>query len=97
MTATAPTSTSAHDGVTEAYLFVCGDEPLFAVSWDHSGANLPQRMCPEGWRFKLAFALGVQEVLPFNMSPEPILRGLRSVGYYVWREGYGCNPSGTSQ
>jgi len=95
MTATRLTST--HEGVCEAYLFVCGNEPLFAVSMEHDGANLPQRLCLEGWRFKLAFTLGVQEALPFNMSPEPILRGLRSVGYYIWREGYGRNPSGTSQ
>lgn len=79
------TSITTHEGATEAYLLVCGSEPLFAVSLDRDGANLPQNLCHEGWRFKLAFALGVQEALPFNMSAEPILRGLRAVGYYIWR------------
>jgi hypothetical protein len=80
---------------TEAYLFECDDETLFAVSCDRTGSNIPRNLCPEGWRCKLAFELGVRETLPFAMAPEPILRGLRGLGFYIWREG--SNPKGSSQ
>jgi hypothetical protein len=84
------TSTDAQ----QAYLFQCGDNGLFAVSLDASGENLPRGACAEGWRLKVAFLLGVREPVPASISPEPILRGVRAVGYYVWREGM---PHGTSQ
>lgn len=75
-----------------AYLFQCDDNGLYGVSLDPSGANLPRNTCPEGWRFKLAFALGVQDPVPASISPEPILRGIRNVGYYIWREGAPTAP-----
>jgi hypothetical protein len=81
---------------TEARLFACGCEQLFAVSHDQSGTNLPPNLCPEGWQFRLSFALGVREAMPVAIAPEPILRGLVNVGYYIWREGR-RNPSGTTQ
>jgi hypothetical protein len=31
---------------------------------------------------------------PASIPPEPILRGIRDVGYYVWREGV---PHGTTR
>ena len=80
---------------TQAYLFQCGDDGLYAVSDDPSGYNIPTSACMEGWRFKTSFMLGVREVMPVAIAPEPILRGLRDVGYYVWREG--SNPHGTAQ
>lgn len=81
--------------VSRAYLFQCGDNGLYAVSNDASGVNIPRSACPEGWRVKASFALGVREAIPVAIDPEPILRGVRSVGYYIWREG--SNPHGTSQ
>ena len=79
----------------EAYLFQCDDNGLFAVSRDRSGGNIPRGACPQGWNFRTAFALGVREALPVAMDPEPVLRGVRAYGYYIWREG--SNPKGTSQ
>ena len=73
---------------TEAHLFACGCEQLFAISLDQTGKNLPAETCPEGWQFKLSFALGVHEVMPAAIALEPVLRGLRSAGYYIWREGF---------
>jgi hypothetical protein len=60
---------------------------LYAVSLDAAGADLPRGPCAEGWRFKVAFRLGVHEPVPASIDPEPILRGIRARGYYVWREG----------
>jgi hypothetical protein len=79
-----------------AHLFKCDAEPLFAVSVDETGSNLPRRSCPVGWQYVEPFALGVHEAMPRALDPEPVLRGLRAVGYYIWREGY-RNPSGTTQ
>ena len=28
---------------------------------------------------------GLQEPVPAAISPEPILRGIRAKGYYIWR------------
>jgi hypothetical protein len=81
---------------TEAYLFECDADPLFAVTQDRTGANLPRGSCTTGWRLKEAFALGIREVMPREMDSGPILRGVQNLGYYIWREGY-RNPRGTSQ
>jgi len=73
--------------VTQAYLFHCDDRGLFAISNDHSGKNIPRSACPEGWSFKREFSLGIRNAMPIAIDPEPILRGLRTLGYYIWREG----------
>jgi len=70
-----------------AYLFECGDDALFAVSVDKDGSNLPQRTCPQGWRRVAQFALGVHEPMPVEIDPARILQAIRSIGYYIWREG----------
>jgi hypothetical protein len=70
-----------------AYLFECGDDALFAVTLDPAGSNIPQRTCLQGWRRIAEFALGVHEPTPVAIAPERILQGIRSIGYYIWREG----------
>jgi len=47
-----------------AHLFKCDAEPLFAVSVDETGSNLPTRHCLEGWKCIEPFALGVHEAMP---------------------------------
>ena len=84
----------AEDEALKVYLFRCGDNDLYAVSLDSSGSNLPRNACREGWRLERDFALSVRAPVPVAISPEPILRGVRSAGYYVWREGI---PHGTTQ
>ena len=86
--------TNAQGDALQAYLFQCDDERLFAVSLLPSGSNIPRSACADGWRFKAAFALGVHFPVPASIDPEPILRGIRALGYYIWREG---TPHGTSQ
>lgn len=87
-------TTYADTDSLQAYLFQCDDNGLYGVSLDPAGSNLPRSACPQGWRLKKAFALGVQDPVPAPIPPEPILRGIRNVGYYVWREGV---PYSTTQ
>jgi hypothetical protein len=68
-----------------AFLFQCDD--MYAVTLDESGANIPTTGCYGQWRRLSKFALGVNDAVPVTINPEPILRGLKAYGYYVWREG----------
>jgi hypothetical protein len=68
-----------------AFFFQCGDEQLFAVSLDKTAGNIPRSTCTQGWLLREEFLLGVQEPVPAPISPEPILRGIRAKGYYIWR------------
>jgi len=71
----------------QAYLFECDDEKLYAVSIDPHGRNIPRSACPEGWRLKTGFVLGVHEPVPAEIDTNAVLRGIRNAGYYIWREG----------
>lgn len=81
---------------SQAYLFQCDDNGLFAVSRDRTGRNIPQGACAEGWRFLMEFSLGIRESMPMPIDPEPVLRGMRNNGYYVWRDD-AHHPHGSSQ
>ena len=76
------------DDSLTTYLFQCDEEGLYAVSLDPAGANIPVRFCPQTWKLMTTFKLGVQEPVPAAIAPEPIIRGIRADGYYIWREGY---------
>ena len=75
----------ASDDAETAYLFQCGTEQLFAVSLDKSGTRLPRSSCTQGWTLREEFQLGVQHPVPAAIAPEPILRGIAALGYYIWR------------
>jgi hypothetical protein len=77
----------ADTDTVQAYLFECGDERLFAVSIDPYGRNIPRNACPEGWRLKTGFLLGIHRPVPAEIDLKAVLRGIRDAGYYVWREG----------
>lgn len=68
-----------------AYLFRCQCDDLFAVTHDITGRNIPRTTCPEGWLLKREFMLGINENVPAPIMPEPIIRGIRNFGYYIWR------------
>jgi hypothetical protein len=84
----------AGDDRLDAYLFQCDDNGLYAVSLLPSGRDLPRGICAQGWELRSAFSLSVNEPVPAAIDPEPILRGIRAKGYYVWREGI---PHATTQ
>jgi hypothetical protein len=68
-----------------AYLFQCEGEDLYAISHDITGANIPRSPCTLGWRLCEAFELGRRSAVPAPIMPEPVLKGIAEVGYYVWR------------
>ena len=82
------------DGET-AYLFRCAETGEYAISFDRAGKNLPSPANARSWEFVQDLVVGVRDPLPIPGNPEPILRGLRSAGYYVWADE--INPRGTSQ
>jgi hypothetical protein len=87
---------SGDDDATRAYLFRASDNPsIHAVTRDALGSKLPAQESGGKWVLDRQFALGVREVMPIKVAPEPILRGLAADGYFIWCEG--SNPFGTSQ
>lgn len=91
-----PILSSGDNDATRAYLFHAPDDPqTHAVTRDSLGANLPPLKSDKDWVFDREFALGVREMMPINVAPEPVLRGLLADGYFVWCER--SNPVGTSQ
>jgi hypothetical protein len=86
--------TKLPDDARVAYLFTNAATGLSAVTLEPSGRKLPMDMGQ--WVYQRTFALGVQEVLPVRIPPEPMLRGLKSCGYFVWPT-ENIEPFGTSQ
>lgn len=83
------------DDASRAFLFESVDGGHLGVSLDRSGANLP-RDNGEQWVMRTEFALGVHEAVPAAIDPEPILRGLKAEGFFVWRA-HRTRPFGTAQ
>ena len=65
------------------------------MTLDRTGCGLPERA--DAWTYEKTFVLGVQHVMPVAMNPEPVLRGIRAVGFYVWNGGRVNHTTGTSQ
>ncbi|RUO97364.1 hypothetical protein [Hyphomicrobium sp.] len=82
------------DDATKAYLFANTEEPVKAISRDREGANLP--LLRGQWVREGEVTVGVQEPLQVDIDPEPVLRGLRSDGYFIW-PARSIEPFGTSQ
>ncbi len=55
------------------------------TSHDITGANLPRTTCAGGWLLHRKFELGINAEVPAPITPEPIIRGIHSAGYYIWR------------
>ncbi|MBS0232128.1 MAG: hypothetical protein JSR99_01440 [Proteobacteria bacterium] len=79
----------------DAYIFSDESRHVFAVSLDRGGRNLPNAETGN-WTFVEEFPLGVHEVMPYGIDPEPVLRGLAADGYFVW-PAHVILPFGTSQ
>lgn len=82
------------EDATRAHLYFNSQELLKGVTRDRRGANLPLRR--GSWAYQREILLGVQEPFEAGIDPEPILRGLRAKGYFVWPAN-SIEPFGTSQ
>ncbi len=82
------------DDAVKIFLFVNSEERLYAITRDKNGNNLP--LLSGDWIFQKEVVLGVQEPLTIGIDPEPVLRGLRSDGYFIWPL-KSIEPFGTSQ
>lgn len=80
---------------TPAFMFRSRDGEQFGVSLDREGHNLPRG---EGQRWEICaeFNLGVHEPVPASIDPEPLLRGIKSQGFFVW-PARRILPMGTAQ
>lgn len=72
-------------GGRPAYLFVSG--AFAAVTLDPTAANLPHQAGEEPWRLEHSFTLGIRDVGPLDINPEPLVLGVKTDGYYMWRPG----------
>ena len=78
--------TVPEDEAQHAFLFRCADDAkLRAISTDPTARNITTRQCLTGWVAEGEIIVGVQEALPLALNPEPVLRGLRNSGFYVWK------------
>ena len=90
----AVTGSAIDDDVLDAHLFLCLENGHYSVSTDPSGANIPAAGCGSGWRYVKKFALGVRDAMPFPADPEPVVRAVHAIGYWVYDSSL---PHGTSQ
>lgn len=68
---------------TPAFHFRAG--ALEAIALDPSGGRLPPPPAGSAWKLVGEFTLGVWHPAPTGLNPEPVIVGIRSNGYYVWR------------
>jgi hypothetical protein len=71
-----------HNEARTAYLFQCsGDNELFAISRDLTGANIPRTTCVQGWMLRDKFQIGPDDTARAIIMPEPTLRGILPLPY----------------
>ena len=87
-------SATSEDEITRVFMFESTDGKHLGFSNHSDGRTLPVGTNIGRWNFVSSFALAADRIVPANLPPEPILRGLLDVGFYVWRKG---EPHATSQ
>lgn len=78
-----------------AYLFETTDGRWFGVATDAEGTALPTDS-GQNWLLKNEFQLGVQDAVLARIDPEPLIRGIKFAGFYVWPVNR-IHPRGTNQ
>ena len=81
------------DEVDQAFLFAERGSTRRAIT----RAPLQLPVSDAGWELIQTFALGVQHIMPIDMDPEPVIKGILADGFFVWDEGRLPEPSGTGQ
>ena len=82
-------------GSAVAYLFRAGD--WLGITRDNRGLNLPLREDGASWTKLRPVTLGIRVFGVAGVTPEAVVRGLHSRGFYVWRPGDPSRIPGTSQ
>jgi hypothetical protein len=90
----AATGPAPDDDGVNVHLFLCLENGHYAVSTNSSGANIPAAGCRSGWKYVKKLRLGVRDALPFPADPEPVVRAVHAMGYWVYDSSL---PHGTSQ
>ena len=83
------------DDSRQAFLFKSASGEFLAVTLQSKGENIPN-FDQQNWVLVTEFALGVHEAVPVDIQPEPILRGIKANGYFVWRAQH-VTPFGSNQ
>ena len=78
------------DDVDQAFLFAERATTRKAIT--RKPLQLP--ISDTGWELVQTFALGVQHIMPVDMDPEPVIKGILADGFYMWDEGRLPEPSG---
>jgi hypothetical protein len=84
-------ATEAELGGRPAFLFEAGD--LSAITLDSSGQNLP-RVDSSAWQLKRYLTLGTRDEGSLGVDLEPVVHGICSRGYYLWRKGASADSAG---
>ena len=81
------------DAADRAFLFAERSSSRKAIT------RQPLQLPPSAteWELVHTFLLGVQHIMPIDMDPEPVIRGIVADGFYVWDEAMLPEPSGTGQ
>lgn len=90
-----PRRTDEQGDSIRAYLFRTADSRSFGVAVDRDGTLLP-RASGQIWLFEREFDLGVQHIVPAQIHPEPVIRGIKRQGFYTWPVRR-VRPLGTNQ
>lgn len=77
-----------------AFLFEENGGSRRAIARDVIGERLPH--APRGWSLSRSFLLAVEHVPPVDVEPEPVIRAVRTDGYYCWDPSK-ARPKGTGQ
>ena len=78
------TRSPSEDDASPAFLFKSECGKFLAVSLQRNGENIPNDD-QHNWILLSEFLLGIHEAVPAEIDPEPILRGVKANGYFIWR------------
>jgi hypothetical protein len=83
------------DDAQRAILLKNTEAGLLAIALAENVDRLPKTTHGQ-WERLATFPLGVQEVMPVDIAPEPVLRAVKAEGFFTWPARH-MLPFGTSQ
>ena len=83
------------DRADMAFLFEENGGTRRAITRDVMGAKLPD--APRGWSVTSTFLLAVDQVMPVDVNPEPVIRAILADGVYCWDTAQISQPKSTGE